>query len=77
MCLAHEYVLQKQVTLPKTQSKNTLKEEEGLETSEDEIWTIVDYHISVARLNMLQGHYETAEKHLVWATKKNILVRKG
>ena len=75
MCLAHEYILQKQVILPKTQSKDTL-EEESLETSENEIWTIIDYRISVAWLSMLQGHYETAEKHLVWATNKNILVRK-
>ena len=77
MCLAHEYILQKQVMFPKTQSKETVQEEkEGLETSGDEIWTDIDYHISVARLNMLQGQYEIAEKHLVWAVKENILVRK-
>ena len=77
MCLAHEYILQKQIILPETRSMETVEEEDSLETSEDEVWTSSeDYHISVARLHMLQGQYETAEKHLVWAAKENILVRK-
>ena len=77
MCLAHEHILQKQITLPEMQSEETVEEEDSLETLEDEICTSSeDYHIAVARLNMLQRQYETAEKHLVWAMKENILVRK-
>lgn len=76
MCLAHERILQKQIILPETQSEERVDEEDSLETSEDEIWTSEDYHIAVARLNMLQRQYEAAEKHLVWAMKENILVRK-
>lgn len=67
MCLAHERLLH-----AKSDPDPVVETSTSQEKPEDSL--TVDYHISVARLNMLKEEYNTAISHLTMAVKEDILV---
>ena len=70
MCLAHENVLQSQISNNKVPSST---DEGGTPTSPYSTGS-VGYHTAVARLHLLRKEYKEAEETLSWAIKEDILV---
>lgn len=67
MCLAHENVLQSQISNNKVPSSTDTPPSPYSTGS-------VGYHTAVARLHLLRKQYKEAEETLLWAVKEDVLV---